>query len=91
MKFGLQRKHGSLNSVFVFDAVAEGLTKLGHTVVDDTVDCDVPCCGVCCGMAECKATNTFMSLLLHKKRKFIFRSWWNKTQRDMEGRFEWHQ
>ena len=42
MKFGLQRKHGSLNSVPVFDAVAEGLTKLGHTVVDDTVDCDVP-------------------------------------------------
>lgn len=42
MKFGLQRKHGSLNSVPVFDAVAQGLTKLGHTVVDDTVDCDVP-------------------------------------------------
>jgi hypothetical protein len=42
MKFGLQRKHGSLNSKPVFDAVAEGLTKLGHTVVNDTVDCDVP-------------------------------------------------
>ena len=42
MKFGLQRKHGSLNSVPVFDAVAQGLTKLGHTVVNDTVDCDVP-------------------------------------------------
>ena len=42
MKFGLQRKHGSLNSVAVFDAVSEGLQKLGHTVVNDTLDCDVP-------------------------------------------------
>ncbi len=42
MKFGLQRKHGSLNSVSVFDAVSEGLQKLGHTVVNDTLDCDVP-------------------------------------------------
>ena len=42
MKFGLQRKHGSLNCVPGCDAVAQGLTKLGHTVVNDTVDCDVP-------------------------------------------------
>ena len=42
MKFGLQRKHGLLNSVSVFDAVSEGLQKLGHTVVNDTLDCDVP-------------------------------------------------
>jgi len=41
MKFGLYRKHGSLNSKPVFDAVQKGLTALGHTVVIDD-HCDIP-------------------------------------------------
>lgn len=42
MKFGIYRKHGSLNSTPVFDAVEQGLKKLGHTVVSDDDNCDVP-------------------------------------------------
>ena len=42
MKFGLYRKHGSLNSAPVFDAVEKGLKKLGHTVITDDDNCDVP-------------------------------------------------
>lgn len=42
MKFGLYYKHGSLNSKPVFDAVAVGLKRLGHTVVIDDDTCDIP-------------------------------------------------
>ena len=41
MKFGLYRKHGSLNSKPVFDAVHNGLTAVGHTVVP-VDECDIP-------------------------------------------------
>ena len=42
MKFGLWTQYGALNSKPVFEALEKGLTNLGHTVVFNTDDCDIP-------------------------------------------------
>lgn len=41
MKFSLFRENGALNSKQVFDAFATSVTSAGHTVVDNSYDCDV--------------------------------------------------
>ena len=41
MKFSLFRAYGAQNSEPVFDAFANSLTSAGHTVIDNTYDCDV--------------------------------------------------
>jgi len=38
MKFRLYREFGALNSPSIFDAVAEGIKKIGHSVVDQNED-----------------------------------------------------
>ena len=42
MKFSLFTNYGPLNSPEVFNAVKIGLIGLGHTVVENDMDCDVP-------------------------------------------------
>ena len=41
MRFKLYREYGALNSPPVFDAVEQGLTQLGHTIVHDDEDVSV--------------------------------------------------
>ena len=72
MKFGLQRKHGSLNSVPVFDAVAKGLSKLGHTVVNDTTECDIPVLWSMLWHGRMKNNKKIYESALSQKKKVLF-------------------
>tara|TARA_Y100001958_G_C21240763_1_gene568420 strand:+ start:2975 stop:3811 length:837 start_codon:yes stop_codon:yes gene_type:complete len=72
MKFGLQRKHGSLNSVPVFDAVAKGLSKLGHTVVNDTTECDIPVLWSMLWHGRMKDNKKIYESALSQKKKVLF-------------------
>ena len=42
MKFSMFTKHGALISPDIFNAIRQGLTKLGHTVTENEMDCDIP-------------------------------------------------
>ena len=41
MKFSMFTKHGALISPDIFDAITQGLTKLGHIVTENEMDCDI--------------------------------------------------
>lgn len=42
MKFSMFTKHGALISPDIFNAIRQGLTKLGHAVTENEMNCDVP-------------------------------------------------
>ena len=42
MKFSMFTKHGALISPDIFNAIRQGLTKLGHIVTENEMDCDIP-------------------------------------------------
>ena len=41
MKFSMFTKHGALIVPDIFNAIRQGLTKLGHIVTENEMDCDI--------------------------------------------------
>jgi hypothetical protein len=67
MKFSVFTNFGSLNSVPVFNAVKQGLLKLGHEIVENSLDADVA---------------VIWSLLWHGRMLPNKRIWWEYHQQN---------